>query len=656
MLKRLLIIVLTLLPFSRLFAASESDSLRTVEMEQIVVKAARSLRDIGVQKSIMNEAVLKDNLAASMAEVLAQNSSIFIKSSGRATLATASLRGTAPSHTSVSWNGIELSSPMLGMADLSLVPSYFVDGSEVYHGATSVNVSGGGLGGAVVFSTARPMMQGLDLQCIQSVASFSTHDEFLRVNYGGGRWSSSTRLLHSASKNDFPYINYDKLGHPLEYNRSCGYRDFHLLQEFYLLGKGGSLWSIKGWYTDSSRGIPKLSVDFRDDDLTKAWQDDGSLRTVAEWRRSFGGLRLRVNVGYNYDNLHYIYQFSKGAGLVQRGVDSRSTTHHALAKASMEWSVGNNLMLAANFSADSYSVDSKDVAPLVPTGFYARRNELASFISARWKPAEWVGVAANVRSEERDGTPSPLIPAAFVDITLLPQWGLILSGSVARNYHHPTLNDLYYVPGGNPDLLPEEGITSDVGLETTIERSGLKINGKVTLYRADIQNWILWTPTIKGFWTPENLAHVVSGGVESRLGVGVDLASDTHLGLNAVFAYTASENATPDDAHYGNQLPYIPKVSASTGARLDWRNWSFDCKWRYYGDRPTSYSGFDGDVVSAYSLCDVSIGSDWQINKVRFKVRFEVANLFDTVYQSVLSRPMPPRNYSLSLECRFSTR
>ena len=92
MLKRLLIIVLTLLPFSRLFAASESDSLRTVEMEQIVVKAARSLRDIGVQKSIMNEAVLKDNLAASMAEVLAQNSSIFIKSSGRATLATASLR------------------------------------------------------------------------------------------------------------------------------------------------------------------------------------------------------------------------------------------------------------------------------------------------------------------------------------------------------------------------------------------------------------------------------------------------------------------------------------------------------------------------------------------------------------------------------------
>jgi hypothetical protein len=79
----------------------------TVEVEEIVVKAARSLRDIGVQKSIMNESILRENLTATMAEVLAQNSTIFIKSSGRATLSTASLRGTAPSHTAVSWNGIE---------------------------------------------------------------------------------------------------------------------------------------------------------------------------------------------------------------------------------------------------------------------------------------------------------------------------------------------------------------------------------------------------------------------------------------------------------------------------------------------------------------------------------------------------------------------
>lgn len=656
--KRLVIIILaTIAPFA-LLRAQESDTLRTVEVEAIVVKAERSLRDIGVQKSIMSDVVLKENLAASMAEVLAQNSTIFIKSSGRATLSTASLRGTAPSHTTVSWNGLELGSPMLGMTDFSLIPSYFVDGSEVFHGATSVNVAGGGLGGAVVLMTDRRKAQGLELQYVQNVASFSTHDEFLRVDYGSGLWSSSTRILHSASENDFPFVNYDKIGHPLEYNKNCGYADLHILQEFYLRGAGGGEWSLKGWYTDSSRGIPRLTVDFRNDDATKAWQDDSNLRTVGEWKRSFGGLRVAATVGYNSDALHYIYQFSKGAGLVQRAVDSRSTTHHALAKGAVEWSIGNSLMLAANVSANLYSVDSEDVAGLVPVGFEATRRECSSFLSARWQPMDGVGVAANLREELRDGKFSPLIPALFVDLTLLPRWGVVLSSSVARNYHHPTLNDLYYVPGGNPDLLPEEGVTADLGMQFKIEKRRLTASGKLTLYHSSIDNWILWTPTVKGFWTPSNLASVVSQGVESNLGLELDLSSNSRLSLTGVVAYTSSVNATPDDENYGQQLPYIPLLSASFGSRLDAGGWSFDFKCRHYSDRYTTYSGADFSlgVVPAYTLCDAAVSRSLQINKVRFKVRFEVANLFDTIYQSVLSHPMPPRNYSLSVECRFGGR
>ena len=204
--KRLIVLLLSVVaPLSAVWAEGV-DTLRTVEMQEIVVRSSRSLRDIGVQKSLISDAVLKEHISASMAEVLAAGSSIFIKSSGRATLSTASMRGTAPSHTSVTWNGVELSSPMLGMTDFSMIPSYFVDGSEVYHGATSVNVTGGGIGGAVELSTKQQEHRGLDLQYIQSLASFSTHDEYLRVSYNTERWGTSTRLLNSVSENDFPYI------------------------------------------------------------------------------------------------------------------------------------------------------------------------------------------------------------------------------------------------------------------------------------------------------------------------------------------------------------------------------------------------------------------------------------------------------------------
>lgn len=545
---------------------------------------------------------------------------------------------------------------MLGMVDFSMIPSYFVDGGEVYHGATSVGVSGGGLGGAIVFSTAPPTREGIDIQLVQNLASYNTHDEFVRISYKGKRWGSSTRALWSSSDNDFEYVNRDKFGHPTERNKNCGYKDFHLLQEFfYNTPKIGQL-SLKGWFTDSNRGIPRMTVDFRDDDLNKAWQVEQSLRSVVEWANHYGGVRLKARAGYNYDNLHYIYQISLGGGESQRGVDATSATHNAFAAINGEWSIGNHLMLSGNIKGNVYSVESVDIAPFTPTGYDAMRKEFSSFASARWKPTEWLGAALNVREEWRDGVWSPLIPAMFMDVTLWPEAGLIFSCSAARNYRYPTLNDLYYVPGGNPNLLPEEGTTFDAGVEYNIERERVKIGGKITTYISNINNWILWTPTIKGFWTPENLQRVVSKGVEARANIEVQLGKEWRAEWRAIVGHTSSTNATEGSNSYGNQLPYIPHWSASSAIGMSWRWWSLDYKWQHYSDRQTSYSGthFSGDVVEGYSLSDISFGHTFVTkNKVSFKVTFDINNLFDVEYQSVLSRPMPPRNYAIRIECRF---
>ena len=36
--------------------------------------------------------------------------------------------------------------------------------------------------------------------------------------------------------------------------------------------------------------------------------------------------------------------------------------------------------------------------------------------------------------------------------------------SVSRNYRFPTLNDLYFLPGGNPGLNSEKGVAYEAGL------------------------------------------------------------------------------------------------------------------------------------------------------------------------------------------------
>ena len=90
----------------------------------------------------MDSLVLKESISLSVADILTQNTPVFIKSYGRGSMATASMRGTAPSHTKVTWNGMSLNSPMLGMVDFSYIPAYLVDDAELYHGAGSVGVSG----------------------------------------------------------------------------------------------------------------------------------------------------------------------------------------------------------------------------------------------------------------------------------------------------------------------------------------------------------------------------------------------------------------------------------------------------------------------------------------------------------------------------------
>ena len=143
------------------------------ELREVTVIGRRPMREIGVQKTRFDSLALKENVALSMADVLTYNSGIFVKSYGRATLSTVAFRGTSPSHTQVTWNGLNINSPMLGMTDFSTIPSYFVDNASLLHGSSSVGETGGGLGGLVRLGTAADAPDGFHGQYVQGIGSFS---------------------------------------------------------------------------------------------------------------------------------------------------------------------------------------------------------------------------------------------------------------------------------------------------------------------------------------------------------------------------------------------------------------------------------------------------------------------------------------------------
>ena len=81
---------------------------KDLRLQEVEVTAKRPLKNTGIEKTQLDTLVLHDNIALSMADILQQSSTLFIKSYGRATESTAEFRGTSPSHTQVTWNGMKI--------------------------------------------------------------------------------------------------------------------------------------------------------------------------------------------------------------------------------------------------------------------------------------------------------------------------------------------------------------------------------------------------------------------------------------------------------------------------------------------------------------------------------------------------------------------
>lgn len=670
-----IILFIFLLASPAYLAAQEDSSLRTIEIEGVSVTARRTLSAIGTQKTVMDSVAIRDDISKSMADVLSQSSSVFIKSYGRATLSTASFRGTAASHTQVTWNGMKLNSPMLGSVDFSLIPSYFIDDVNLYHGGSSVGVAGGGLGGAVTLANKPVAEKGFGLSYTQGIGSFSTFDQYLRLTYGGERFSSSTRVFYGTSENDFSYTNYNKeiftydaegnitgSYYPREKNRNGGFDDLHLMQELYYDAPKAGRFSLSAWHTASERGIPFLNTDYREETEHKFLQKDNTTRLTAGWEKIGTNSKLSARAGYSYTDFEYSYDSDVSQGDTQRMINSRNFIHTAFAKAGWERYSGDKWLFSADITANQNLVDSRDKNIRLKDGeriigYREARFDLSAFAAVRYRPTRRLGLALNLREELCGNELSPVIPAAFAEYVISEKYGIVAKASVARNYRYPTLSDLFTQPGGNRELLPEEGFTYDAGAEFSIGGNGVSFKGEATYYDSYIKNWILWMPSNPPeVWSPRNVKEVRSSGVELKGKFDADLGRMWKLGIDANYTLANSVNRddhrSPDDVSVGKQLPYVPKHSASVTGRLSWKGWALTYKFAHYSRRYTSTDNNDSPsgYLGSYYMNDVSLEKGFDTGWAHISLKLAVNNIFNEQYEMILSRPMPGRNFGLYIQ------
>ena len=650
-------------------AAAEARPERNIAIREVPIWGRRPMKEIGVERTTFDSVILKENIALSIADVLTFNSPLFVKQYGRATLSTVSFRGTGPSHTQVTWNGMRINNPMLGMTDFSMIPSYFIDDASLLHGTSSVNEAGGALGGVVKLSTAPAAADGFGLQYIQGIGMYRTFDEFLRLTWGDEHWQVSTRAVYQSSRNDYKYRNRDKkeniydeemniVGsyYPVERNKSGAFDDVHVLQEIYYNTGRGDRFGLNAWYINSNRELPLLTTDYADDTRFENRQREHTLRSVLSWDRLRRDWKVGAKAGYIHTWMAYDYRRDPGNGIMTSMTRSRSRIDTFYGQAAGEYAVGDEWLFTADIALHQHFVRSADKNIVLQqgdkaiVGYDQGRVEIDAAVSAKWRPAERLGLSAVLR-EQLYGTKWATVPALFADYLLSKRGNVVAKASVSRNFRFPTLNDLYFLPGGNPDLKNETGVQYEAGLSFAVGRDAIyTLSGSASWYDQRIDDWILWLPTTKGFFSPVNIKEVHAYGVEVRADLSVMLARGLKLDLDGTFSWSPSINVgepmSPADQSVGKQLPYEPEFSGTATGRLAWRSWGLLWQFCYYSERYTMSSN---DItltgrLTPYVMNNLSLEKGFAFRRADLSLKATINNLFNEEYLSVLSRPMPRMN------------
>lgn len=618
----------------------------TILIREVRVTGLRKAEHTGLSISRPDSMALISAISSYLSELIAHNTPVFIKTYGRGSVATASFRGTSASHTQLVWNGMALNSPMRGSADLSLLPVMFVDDVWLLHGGSSLTENSGALGGSIHLGNKADWTITNGISAVAERGSYNSGTYLLRFQTGKNNFRSVTRLMFDHSDNNFPYYNLGVLPHRNDTLHNANYLKLALLQELYHRFGFDSQAVLRFWVQASDRLLPQL-MSYEGSERRET-QTDEQGRLQLEVRNYSSHIKYHYSSGLNYMGLRYQRYVFTPWFVIDDAFSYESSIYNRL-KINTEINYG--LHLSVSVEANYHSIKVQNEPREIEYG--QNRFEVGSMAHLQYPISDKWGLFALVRSEYYDNRFIPFIPSLGAEVSISGVYPLLLKVNGARNYHKPSLNDLYWIPGGNPQLNPEEGFMVDFSVSSAGE--GV-FQQKLKFFYSDIDNWIQWQPSANGawYWEAANVKNVLSRGVEYDLSTRFNLHKIGFLiGGNYAFTRSTNENAVSSaDKSRGKQLIYIPIHTGNINGLATWKSWSLKCHLGYTGRRYTQssseWSHYES-VLNPFWLTTASLGKDFYSGKWQINANLKAENLFNINYQQILWRPMPGRHYSFTL-------
>jgi vitamin B12 transporter len=607
-----------------------------VALKDVEVSAGKiALSEIG-KKIEQIDTLVKDQFRyQAVSDLLSYNTSVFVKNYGPGGLATTAFRGGSAVQTAVLWNGFNLQNAMLGQADLALMPAVLFEEVGVEYGGSSSLWGSGAVAGSIHLNNKTAFSKGTSFRLNLGGGSFGASNLSGALSFSKKRIVSSTKFYTSQARNNFRYLDTLDKEQPLKRQKDASWHFKGLMQEVRFLVNARQIISVNAWLNSNERRLPAYDPS-RD---SKASQGDQAARLTANWTYVQRTFRSVVRAAYFADRIRYADSLS--------GVYSDSRVQTRMLENENYFTLHRNYQLNVSLNGMSSLATAENyegqrmlnrASLLLGNKLSLMNGRLLAYGSARF---EYFSVGA-----------LPLTGNIALEYQLSRHFSAKVN--TARVYRQPSLNELYWVPGGNVNLKPEQGYTGEG--ELTFSRQGkhtsIRISGSA--YSRVIDNWILWVPGVNGNPAPVNLQKVWSRGTETTWKLRYQ-KQKLRAGYQFITGYvlsTVKESRHEHDDSRGKQLIYTPRYTVNGSIFLGYGQVDLFFFHQYSGYRFTTSD--NRNWLDPYHLSSLRLSGGIRAGKMKLNLFAACNNLFNVSYAVMAGRPMPLRNYEAGISIHIN--
>ncbi len=599
----------------------------TIELGEVVVNGRASVRGAGFMKTSLDFDIAGRGNSTTLSTLISSASPVYVRSYTPGGIASLSFRGTGAAHTVVTWNGITLNNPMLGQSDASLLPLIAADQVTLYHGGSAVGAGHGGLGGVVEMATEPGWNSSNHLSVMTEAGSYGRISTGVVARYGSEKIRHTTRMGHYRAENNYKFSSKVLTGDLVRarVKNASANRDL-FMQELFIRGQR-SLSTARVWVQRSDRNLPvpeNISPESHRERL-----EENTLRTVASHDRTAGRATWGLSAALNSGNMKYSDEVT--------GIISDTRYYKAIAKSSLLWQYGKGRSLKGGVVFENDIVQSENYSS-------DRSRYMASLsLISDYRISDRFDSNINMVLPLSDGDVITPDISAGVEYRPVRERDIYMSGNIAAKSRIPTTNDLYWIPGGNPDLKRERAVNSELSVAYEGSAAMFSWDMGCALYSNRITDMILWQPVNASLWSPRNVGKVHSRGFEVR---AVVTAGESGRMLRAMLSSSRTISGTKENNEF-LQTIYVPRNLAHFSLSGQYGRFSAKLMVNHTGKRYTDYD--NSRYLRPHTITDIEIGYSAELLGGKTNLSLRAENVLNVNYQNVAYYPMPPASLMAAL-------